>query len=231
MLRTLDTFNFGDSLKKWVTLFYSDIESAVVNNGFATKWFKPSKGVRQGCPLSPYLFVMSTEILSNKIRQNTDIKGINVFGNEIKISQFADDTNLFCTDMILTENALVTVKNFSDISGLHLNVKKMGKWETNKTTPLNLKWLRCPVKVLGIYVSYDEKKKDEYNFMLKLRKLQTKLDVWRARHLTLFGRVLIIKSLGLSQLIYSISNLNVLKEIAPIIKKKLFSFPWKNKKD
>ena len=135
-----------------------------MNNGFATKWFKPSKGVRQGCPLSPYLFVMSTEILSNTIRQNTDIKGITVFGNEIKICQFADDTNLFCTDMISTENALVTVKNFSDISGLHLNVKKtkaiwLGKWETKKTTPLNLKWLRCPVKVLGIYVSYDEEKK------------------------------------------------------------------------
>ena len=67
--------------------------------------------------------------------------------------------------------------------------------------------------------------------MLKLRKLQTRLDMWRARDLTLFGRVLIVKSLGLSQLIYSISNLNVPKEIGPIIKKKLFSFLWKNKKD
>ena len=146
----------------WVTLFYSDIESAVVNNGFVTKWFKPSKGVRQGCPLSPYLFVMSTEILSNKIRQNTDIKGITVFENEMKISQFADDTSLFCTDMISPENALVTVKILVTFRGYISMLRKRnylaGKWETNKTTPLNLKWLCCPIKVLGIYVSYGEKK-------------------------------------------------------------------------
>ena len=51
----LKKFNFGDSLRKWVEIFYMDIESAALNNGFATDWFKPSRGVRQGCPLSPYL--------------------------------------------------------------------------------------------------------------------------------------------------------------------------------
>ena len=69
------------------------------------------------------------------------------------------------------------------------------------------------------------------NFNLKLRKLQTNFDMWRAHDLTLFGRVLIIKSLGLSQLVYSASNLNVPQEITPIIKTKVFNFLWKNKRD
>ena len=61
--------------------------------------------------------------------------------------------------------------------------------------------------------------------------MQTNLDIWRARDLTLFGRFIVIKSLGLSQLVYSASNLSVPQEITPIIRTKLFKFLWKNKKD
>ena len=74
---------------------YANIESAVMNNAFLTNWFRPSRGVWQGCPLSPYLFILSVEILANKIRQDPSIVGIKILGNEIKLSQFADDTNFF----------------------------------------------------------------------------------------------------------------------------------------
>ena len=203
MMKALDIFNFGTSIKRWISTFYTKIESAAINNGFMTNWFGPSRGVRQGCPLSPYLFVLSTEILSSKIRQEPSITGIKIFGHEIKLSQFADDTNLFCADLISVGNALKTVGDFGRLAGLKLNIKKskaiwLGKWEKNKSYPLQLKWLHSPVRLLGIYVSYDEKGNNELNFNLKIRKLQTKLDMWRSRDLTLFGKVLIIKSLGLN---------------------------------
>ena len=120
----LDTLNFGEGIKRWISVFYANIETAVLNNGFAAKWLKPSRGVRQGCPLSPYLFVLSAEILAAKIRQNNLIKGIHLFGIEAKISQFADDTNLFCADISSVENSFVTINNFGGISGLQLNAKK-----------------------------------------------------------------------------------------------------------
>ena len=104
----------------------------------------------------------------------------------------------------------------------------MGK---KQKQPLQLKWLHSLVKILGLYVSYDENGNDQMNFNLKLWKLQTNFDMWKAHDLTLFGRVLIIKSLGLSQLVYSASNLNVPQEITPIIKTKLFNFLWNNKRD
>jgi len=89
-----------------------NIETTVVNNGYATNWFKPSKGVRQGCPLSPYLFILSAELLSNKIRQDSTVKGIKVFGIKIKLSQFANDTTLFNADLASLEKALKIVDNF-----------------------------------------------------------------------------------------------------------------------
>ena len=225
----LNTLNFGESVERWISVFYANIEKA-------TKWFKPSRGVRQGCPLSPYLFVLIVEILAAKIRQNNLIKGINLFGNEAKISQFVDDTNLFCADISSVENAIVTIKNFGGISGLQLNVKKtkavwLGKWSKDRSTQLQLTWTRDPVKILGIQFSYDEKQNNYYNFAIKIQKLQTNLDLWKSRNLTLFGKVLIIKSLGLSQLVYSASDLNVPIDFINDNRKKLFSFLWKNKKD
>ena len=124
IMKTLDCFNFVCDIKRWVNTFYSNIESTVINNGFRTNWFKPSKGVRQGCPLSPYLFILSSEILSNKIRQDPNIKGIKIYENEIKLSQFADDTTLFNADLASLERALKIIDDFGRIAGLSLNVKK-----------------------------------------------------------------------------------------------------------
>ena len=172
--------------------------------------------MRQGCPF------LQTYLCSRrrywKIRQEPSITGIKIFGHEIKLSQFADDTNLLCADLISVENALKTVGDFGRLAVLKLNIKKskticLGKWEKNKSYPLQLKWLYSPVCLLGIHVSYDEKGNNELkNFNLKIRKLETNLDMWRSRDLTLFGKVPIIKSLGLSQLIYSASILNVPEE-------------------
>ena len=102
----------------------------------------------------------------------------------------------------------------SQVKHKEIEINLVGKVGKNKSYPLQLKWLHSPVRLLAIHVSYDEKGNNELNFNLKIRKLQTNLDMWRSRDLTLFGKVLIIKSLGLSQLIYSASFLNAPEEVA-----------------
>ena len=57
-------------------------------------FFKIQRGVRQSCPLSPYLFVLSVEMLAKEIRKNRNINGIVVRNEEIKLSHHADDTTL-----------------------------------------------------------------------------------------------------------------------------------------
>ena len=174
--------------------------------------------------------------MSTKIRQSNEVKGVQLYGNEIKLCQFADDTNLFCADLMSVENGLRIIKEFGEISGLKLNIEKtkamwLGKWSKVKHKPLNLKWVTCPTKILGIHFSYDEKANNELNFNLKLQRLQSNLDIWCSRDLTLFGKVLIIKTMGISSLVYSAANIDVPSEVINVVKSKIFRFLWKNKRD
>ena len=84
------------------------------------------------------------------------MRGIKVFGKEIKLSQFAYDTTLFNADIESLERALKIVGDFGRIAGLFLNVKKtkalwLRKWKNNRNKPLDLKCLQSPVKILGIF--------------------------------------------------------------------------------
>ena len=74
IFKTLIRYNFGEMLLKWIRLFYSDIKACIINNSHTSPYFNISRGVRQGDPISPYLFVLCVEILSIHIRQNPDIK-------------------------------------------------------------------------------------------------------------------------------------------------------------
>ena len=84
MYEVLKHFNFGDDLLQWTKLFYTDAKSYVLKNGHITDFLNICRGVRQGCPLSPYLFIICIELLSYSVQNNIDIKGINIYENEIK---------------------------------------------------------------------------------------------------------------------------------------------------
>ena len=72
--------------------------------------------------------------MANKIRQDRQIKGIEILGNELRLNQHADDTNLFCVDLASVEKALEIVENFGSLAGLKLNRKKQKRsgWENGK---------------------------------------------------------------------------------------------------
>ncbi len=75
-------------------MMYNNIESTAINNGSTGGYFKLEIGVRQGSPLSAYLFILTIEILANKIRYEKNIKGIKIDNKIIKLSMLADDLTL-----------------------------------------------------------------------------------------------------------------------------------------
>ena len=120
----LELFNFGPQFIKWVHTIYSNSEACVTNNGFSSPFFKLKRGVRQGCPLSAYLFITVVELLAHKIRKTDNIKGIKIGNTEIKLVQMADDTTAFVEDKNSLENMLKILQSFEKYAGLKLNKTK-----------------------------------------------------------------------------------------------------------
>ena len=118
-------FNFGEPFRQWIKLFTSDIKSCVQINGMISSWFPVGRGCRQGDPISPYLFLLCSEILAHIIRKDPDIKGYSLNDIEIKVSQFADDTSLFLDgSREALQKCFSVLLKFSTFSGLKMNLDK-----------------------------------------------------------------------------------------------------------
>ena len=235
LLKTLDTFQFGHDFNSWVKILYTNITSCTINNGYASNWFELHRGVRQGCPLSGLLFVLAVEILSIAIRASRDIKGIQIANREIKLSQYADDTTVFCRDIFSLGKLLDLLSTFGDCSGLKLNVAKseamwLGKSANRKDMPFDIKWPKRPIYALGTAFSYNCNLCESENFTSKINKLQKLFNIWSQRDLSLYGRILITKTLGLSKLIYSSACVQTPTQVSEIVNKLVVNFIWNGKK-
>ena len=75
MFNCLKCFNFGPDNIKWVKCFYNDVKSSVTNSGYMTEFFNIERVLRQGCPLSAYLFIICIKLLAATVRENKNIGG------------------------------------------------------------------------------------------------------------------------------------------------------------
>ena len=159
---------------------------------------------------------------------------------EIKLSQYADDTTLILDgsrESLLSSFAMLD--DCSKVSGLRLNDKKTESlWigasignDKIQVPRKELKWPKDKVKSLGLWVSTDPELSASLNYNEKLEKVKELLRCWKYRRLTLLGKISVIKSLIVSQLVYLLSplrsNYKVLNEINDL----LYTFLWNDKGD
>ena len=103
---------------------YDKPTANIIVNGENLKAFPLKSGTGQGCPLSPLLFNIVLEVLATAIREEKEIKGIQI-GKEVKLSLFADDTTLYIDNpKDFTRKLLELIDEYSKVSGYKINTQK-----------------------------------------------------------------------------------------------------------
>jgi hypothetical protein len=233
MFKTLELYNFGSDFQRWVKLCYTEISSCVTNYKHASPYFNIKRGVRQGDSLSPYLFILSLELLLRKIREDIHIRGITLGEHEIKLIAFADDTTVFLREENDAKKLFKHIQSFERLSGLKLNKNKsegfwLGANKNSNFIPQGVTWKTC-IKILGINISYNKDDMTRLNFNTKLIKIKHKLNIWRRRDLTIFGKILLIKSFALSQILYITSVLPTSNKFLIELEEIIYNFLWNGK--
>ena len=210
ILSSLKLFNFPEYFIKWIRILQTDMQSSVINNGYSTGYFPVTRGCRQGDPISPYIFILAIEILFVMIQNDQDIKGIKVSGLQIKVIMFADDTTFFLKDIHSLKKLENIISIYEKFTSLQLNNEKseiawLGPNNGLPAPSVPYKWIdltRECIKILGIYFTYNAILHSKYNFDNTIERFKSTLRHWKLRNLTLYGKVTIVKTLGIPQIRY-----------------------------
>ena len=237
IIKSLKYFGFG--FIKWINLLLNDISSCINHCGNITDRFKVGRSCRQEDPISPYLFILCVEVLAQKIRQDSKVKGFKLGTYQHKIDIYADDLTAYLDGSEASLRRIIQILDqFQLISGLKINLTKckavwIGRnrnYHVQICMDLKLIWSHN-FTLLGIDFDADLPNIDT-NFRKKFEDIKSIYNSWLYRHLSPLGRVTVIKALALSKLS---SVVMVCPHISPNLLKELtsisFKFLWKNKPD
>lgn len=207
LTNTLKDFNFPE---KWVELIMNCVmytSMSILWNGSPLPDFKPTRGLRQGDPLSPYLFVLCMEKLSHMIHMAVEErkwKGLRASKNGPNITHlfYADDLMIFAeADESACRHIMDALNHFCGMSGQKINFKKSSLFVSKNVKVCHAKTLSniCGIPLtdnLGIYLGIPmvHKRKGKQHFNHIIHRMQMKLSGWKAKNLSFAGRTTLIKS-------------------------------------
>ncbi|KAL4308214.1 hypothetical protein GQ457_01G004750 [Hibiscus cannabinus] len=208
LLKIMEEMGFGVRWRRWIHQCVSTASISVLVNGAPTERFSISKGIRQGCPLSPLLFNLVGEALSlmlNKAMAVGLFSGIQIGNNSnsviISHLQFADDLMVFCEASGLQVLAVkMVLRDFELASGLGLNLKKSRVFGLNVDQASIQSWANAigcsmsslPTEYLGLPLGVRHNSIKLWEPILK--KLSSKSASWKSQFLSFGGRISLVKS-------------------------------------
>lgn len=213
----MQQFNFCAKWRKWILECVSSATANVLVNGSPSGEFKLERGLRQGDPLSPFLYLLIAEGLSLLVKNAVDEKLLEVaeLGSEkIKVShlQYADDSIFITTGNLSNARAMRSIlKNFELISGLKVNYGKcsiMGLNLENSRVEQMAAILSCevgsfPFTYLGIKVGGNSKCAAEWDHLVQ--KVKSRIKAWEHKKLSIGGRITLLNAVLSALPIYHLS--------------------------
>ena len=113
----------------WMNMIFKEAKTSILTNGFRSTYFKISRSMRHGCPVSPLLFILQAEPLACAIRISTIIRGIplpdinpeSIGTPEVKINGYVDDTQFFVSTEESVVECFCILKRYENASGAKVN--------------------------------------------------------------------------------------------------------------
>ena len=241
LLDALDKYNFGPYFKKLINVLYlnPELNSRILLDGYLGSKIHMERGIRQGDPVSGYLFNLIIEPLANQLKKSAMMKGIPMSrSTEVRVSIYADDLIVFSSAEVSSVNGILSeLDEFTKYSGLRTNIEKTkclpigNSINTLELANLGVK-IVSELKILGIVFNQLNQTVTENNLTTILPNIVKDIAQWRRRNLTLIGKITVVKSLLFSKLVHILTALpNPCEDVIKKLNSILFRFIWNNGAD
>lgn len=242
LMKVLRKMGFSNDLVDIIWRLISNNWYSVLINGQSHGFFHSTRGVKQGDPLSPALFILSAEVLSRSLNALFDDVqyvgyGLLKWSAQINHLAYADDTIIFAsTDNYSLNRIVETLQEYEGESGQQINKEKSAFYlHQSTTTNMRVVVEECtgmsrghfPLKYLGCLITHARKRKEHYVDLI--RRVKDKLQAWKGNMLSFGGKEVLLSSVLQSIPIHVLSAIAtpncVMKELHRIFAK----FYWSNK--
>ena len=234
----LAAFGFSSRWTEWVYSMISTPIFSVMINGVPSSTFNATRGIRQGDPISPFLFIMAAEGLGRYFKKELrerKIKGLRLWGNNLPIThqQFVDDIMLFSEVSIKEVRGIKRILDlFMEASGMEINKEKsctfifntLDTIKAHLTRTLGFRHGELSTKYVGTQLDTNPTRMK--NWQQIIEKLKNRLASWSFRSLNIAGRLVLLKSILQARPIYPLSIMAIPKGVCAKMKEIFGKFIW-----
>ncbi|KAL1194824.1 putative ribonuclease H protein [Cardamine amara subsp. amara] len=237
LINTLQALNFPLEFIHWITLCITTASFSVQVNGELAGYFRSERGLQQGCSLSPYLFVISMDVLSKMLDKAA---GAREFGYHPRCKNiglthisFADDIMVLTDGKVRSMEGIAHVFDvFSQRSGLKISMEKSTMYLAGVTNHVQQELMnhfpfamgQLPVRYLGLPLVTKRLTSADYSPLLE--QIRKRIGSWTARYLTFAGRLNLISSVLWSIVNFWLAAFRLPKSCIKEIDRMCSSFLW-----